>query len=279
MWKTRIYRGIFSAHEQRIVAYTMQRLPDWVTPDHMTLLALVGAFSAAAGILATWYSAWFLVMFAVGLVAHWAGDSFDGALARHRDASRPKAGLLIDRGADIVSYFIVALALGFSPYLDIVPAFALLVAVLLNAVYTMLVSATEHKHVVGVGGIGGTEGRVLLIAWVTAVHFLGFANTKSAFFSLSVFDLATLLVLLGILMGLSWQILLRIRHHGSLEMPAVDVAEPSDLQELPVHAAMQAVQNFAVELAKTTPTSQPPSTRRNLAPRGTLESSNRRIRL
>ena len=278
MWNTRIYGGLFSDQEQRLIAYSIRRLPAWVTPDHMSVLALVGALLSGLAAFGAWYSSWFIALFAFGLLAHWAGDSFDGALARYRGIGRPKAGLLIDRGADILSYFIIAFGLGFSPYLSLVPALALLVAVLLNAVYTLLLSATDKTTVVGVGGIGATEGRFMLIAWVMGVEYLGFRQTSSPYADLSAFDLAMLGVLGVILLGLSVQILKRIAHHSRLESVRAN-AESNFGEPAEVPQGLYTVATKAADLSAA-PGAASPNTSRRLSPlRGTIESGNRRIRL
>ena len=81
--------------EQRLLEAIARRLPAFVRPDHLTVLALVAAVAFA--VVAA--SGAFLV--AAGLlVVHWFGDSLDGTLARVRRAERPRYGYYLDHLAD-----------------------------------------------------------------------------------------------------------------------------------------------------------------------------------
>src|SRR3954453_15627869 len=73
--------------EQRLLEAIARRLPAFVRPDHLTVLALL----AAVGFPGAAWSGSFLVAAAL-LVVHWFGDSLDGTLARVRRAERPRYG-------------------------------------------------------------------------------------------------------------------------------------------------------------------------------------------
>ncbi len=100
---------------------------------------------AGLAIAASRPSGWFLLPFYLGLIANWFGDSFDGALARHRGIERRHVGFLIDRSGDIVSFAIMILALGLSPYLTWNAALMLLFAYFLHATYTIPRSMSTSK--------------------------------------------------------------------------------------------------------------------------------------
>ena len=86
---------LLAAPEQRLLEAIARRLPRFVRPDHLTVLALGAAvaFAVAAA------SGAFFVAAAL-LVVHWFGDSLDGTLARVRRAERPRYGYYLDHLAD-----------------------------------------------------------------------------------------------------------------------------------------------------------------------------------
>src|SRR3954470_7555250 len=68
---------LLAAPEARLLAAIAGRLPGFVRPDHLTVVALAAAvaFAAAAATGHFWAAAALLVV-------HWLGDSLDGTLAR-----------------------------------------------------------------------------------------------------------------------------------------------------------------------------------------------------
>ena len=88
----REHRSILAHVEKRLLVYTAARLPQSITSDHLTglaLVALVGAGAAFAAIHAAWWSAG---LFILALAANWFGDSLDRKSTRlnssHSRASR-----------------------------------------------------------------------------------------------------------------------------------------------------------------------------------------------
>src|SRR6476469_9470986 len=95
--------------EQKLLEAIARRLPAFVRPDHLTVLALAAAVAFA--VVAAY--GWFLV--AAGLlVVHWFGDSLDGTLARVRKAERPRYGYYLDHLADAFATALIGLGLGLS---------------------------------------------------------------------------------------------------------------------------------------------------------------------
>src|SRR4051794_26065109 len=80
-------RFLLAVPEQRLLEAVARRMPRFVVPDHLTVLALAAAvaFAAAAATGHFWVAAGLLVV-------HWFGDSLDGTLARVRRAERPRYG-------------------------------------------------------------------------------------------------------------------------------------------------------------------------------------------
>src|SRR3954451_22422053 len=100
-------RFLLAVPEQRALEAIARRLPGFVRPDHLTVLALAAAVAFAV---AAW-SGSFLI--AAGLLAvHWFGDSLDGTLARVRKAERPRYGYYLDHLADAFATALIGLGLG-----------------------------------------------------------------------------------------------------------------------------------------------------------------------
>ena len=99
--------GITAKAEQKILGKLINIIPDFVTPDMMTLLALL----AAVGIGASYYFAneyrGFYLLAIIFYFLHWFGDSLDGKIAREKKKPRPNYGYYIDHMIDSLSIFIV----------------------------------------------------------------------------------------------------------------------------------------------------------------------------
>ena len=118
-------------------------------------------------------SGWFVIGVVAGLFCNWFGDSLDGALARLQKIERPRIGYLLDRGADIVSMTAIILGLGLSPYLSVFAATMLLLVYYAHTIYILLRNVVDGIHVIGLVGIGATEGRVLVGAWAMFAQWAG----------------------------------------------------------------------------------------------------------
>jgi archaetidylinositol phosphate synthase len=150
--------------EQRLLEAIARRLPAFVRPDYLTVLALAAAvaFAVAAA------SGWFLV--AAGLlVVHWFGDSLDGTLARVRRAERPRYGYYLDHLADAFATALVGLGLGLSASMHLVAGLVLVIAYLALSINSYLETQALGRFSLGYGRLGPTEARIALIALLAAV--------------------------------------------------------------------------------------------------------------
>ena len=169
----RINRSLLRQQESAAVRYIVKRVPNGCTPDQLTGLAVAGASIAGLSLVCCWLSGWFVVPVALGLFLNWFGDSLDGAVARFRKVERPRIGFLLDRGSDVISFTIVILGLGLSPYLSLFSALMLLLVYFAHTIYVLLRNVIDGIHVIGLGGIGATEGRILIGAWAIFAQFVG----------------------------------------------------------------------------------------------------------
>ena len=173
MGALRVNRSLLRQQEAVAVGYFLDRLPSWCAPDHLTALSLVGAVTAGVSLICCRLSGWFVIGVAAGLFCNWFGDSLDGALARLHKIERPRIGYLLDRGVDIVSMTAIILGLGLSPYMSVFAATMLLLVYYAHTIYSLLRNVIDGIHVIGLVGIGATEGRILVGAWAVFAQLVG----------------------------------------------------------------------------------------------------------
>jgi phosphatidylglycerophosphate synthase len=159
----RIIRTLTGRFERRWLPVFARALPEWVTPDTLTVIGVVASVLIGVGY---WLSgldpAWlWLVNFLV--VVHWYGDSLDGTLARVRKIERPRYGFFVDHAADSIAALCVCLGLGLSPHMDLRVAFALLLSYYLMMILVLLNAYTLREFKISYGRFGPTELRLLLI--------------------------------------------------------------------------------------------------------------------
>jgi len=215
--------GVLSRPEQYCISGLIGRLPQYVLPDHLTALALGGAAIAALALIGGRLSGWFLVLFYLGLIANWFGDSFDGALARHRRIERHRVGFLLDRTSDILSFIVIILALGLSPYLTLDAALMLLVAYLVHAIYALMRTVVDGVQIIGFGGVGATEGRVFIGVWVGVVQFADIRLASAQTGSFGVFQVVCAALLVGWLAVFVRRVAVDVGRIDDLEHAAVSL--------------------------------------------------------
>ena len=140
------------------------------------------------------------------MILNWFGDSFDGALARHRRRERPRVGFLIDRCADTSAFCVIIFGLGLSPYLSFHAALMLLVAYLLNTVYGLMKLVVDGVHVIGVGGVGATEGRLVIGVWALTLQFSQINLSALTIRNVPAFDVACAMALSFMLANFIWRV-------------------------------------------------------------------------
>ncbi len=170
---TRIQHNILARSEQRLLQWLCPRLPQWITPDVLTALALIAALAIGTGYaLSNRDPAW-LALAVGGYFVHWFGDSLDGTIARYRRIERPRYGYFIDHSCDGLATLLILGGIGASPYLRVDVALFAVVAYLLMSVHTFLLAKVSGKFQLSHLGAGPTELRILLIALTIAMGWLG----------------------------------------------------------------------------------------------------------
>src|SRR5262245_27142780 len=113
--------------ERVCLAWLARQMPDWVTPDKLTLLGFAAMFVAGASYAAARWWAPALLMVNLMLAVNWFGDSLDGTLARFRNKQRPKYGFYVDHIVDAFGILFVLCGLALSGYMSWIVALAVLV--------------------------------------------------------------------------------------------------------------------------------------------------------
>jgi phosphatidylglycerophosphate synthase len=182
----RIQENVLARQERRLLNWICPRLPQWVTPDQLTFLALVAAGVVFAGYALSAYDRNWLWASVIGYVVHWFGDSLDGSLARYRSIERPRYGYFIDHSADVLGALLILTGLGVSPYIRLDVALVALAGYYMLAAHAFLSAKVVGELKLSHVAAGPTELRLILIGLTVAMYVLGQSGPR--FESLSVFD-------------------------------------------------------------------------------------------
>ncbi len=175
--------------ERPAIAWLVKKMPQWVTPDHLTFFGfaasiLIGASYALSGINKN-----YLWLANLGFFLNWFGDSLDGNLARYRKIERPKYGFFIDHVVDTASEVIIFIGIGLSPYVDLNLALLALVAYLCMANLVYITTSVEGVFKISYGRLGPTEIRVLAMIANAVVFFLGNPQVNLPWIDISLYNL------------------------------------------------------------------------------------------
>lgn len=165
------------AAEQRLAGRMAQAAPRWVAPAHLSILGAVGAVLAASVLVGcrSWPDLVWLVPLA--MLVNWYGLTVDLPLARLRGGELPAAGMA-HHVAELFSHIVLIVAYGFSPFLTIRAAAAVLICYLLFSAYGYIRAATRHVQQMAYIGLGVTEFRILLAFWPFAAMALGVPESQ-----------------------------------------------------------------------------------------------------
>lgn len=167
----RVNDMLLGSLERKLLAWFCARLPEWMTPDLLTLIAFLAGIMIAAGYALTNLSKNYLWISSLGLVLHWFGDSLDGSLARYRKIERPHYGYFIDHSLDTLAAVIIALGIGFSPLVRFDCVLLALIAYLMMCVSASITACATGVFQISYGKLGPTELRAAIILANAIVFF------------------------------------------------------------------------------------------------------------
>ena len=151
----------------------MQLLPDWVTPDQLTLLAFLSAVGGFCFYIFAFQNLNLLWFVNICLVVHWFADGLDGNLARYRNRQRPNYGYYIDHALDTATAVLFLGGLEASALTSSSAWGWVLAFMLLSMVHVFLKTKVTGEFHFSIQKVGPTEARLLLIFVNTIIIFIG----------------------------------------------------------------------------------------------------------
>jgi archaetidylinositol phosphate synthase len=174
---TRIHGSFLAAAEKRALVWMAERMPAWVSPDHLTVLGFAAQIATGVCYALAVHDRRMLLGAVVCLAVNWFGDSLDGTLARVRQRQRPRYGFYVDHIIDSIGAVAMMGGLALSGYMHPVIAIGLLIAFLLLSIQSYLATYTLGEFHLSLWHFGPTELRVLLVAgnlaalrWAWVIH-------------------------------------------------------------------------------------------------------------
>ncbi|MCU1304853.1 MAG: hypothetical protein JWQ87_5137 [Candidatus Sulfotelmatobacter sp.] len=165
--------------EKLVLLWLAARIPQWLGPDHLTLLGLAAQIGAGACYALASRNKYALLGVIACLALNWLGDSLDGTLARVRYQLRPRYGFYVDHMVDSFGALALMGGLALSGYMHPWIAIGLLVAFLMLSIQSYLATYALGEFHLSFWRFGPTELRILLavgnmaLFWKPRVHPFG----------------------------------------------------------------------------------------------------------
>ena len=193
-----INTAITGKAEEKAKEWICPRIPNWVSPDMLTVLGYIGMVITGLGFVFGFFNRWYILLIPFGLLVNWFGDSFDGSIARYRKKSRPKYGYYIDKIVDSVAVITLALGIGLSGF------FKIEIALLFASLYLALMSHVDLvTHVQGqnrnaFGLIGPTEIRIVgalfsIYMFFSKIHYLNIYDYVLTQYDIGLFAISVIM--------------------------------------------------------------------------------------
>lgn len=193
-------QSFIGIQEKKLLLWLSARTPSWIVPDTLTLIGLLASVLIFISYSLTYFDTRFLWLASLGFVIQWYGDSMDGTLARYRKIERPRYGFFVDHIIDAVSEVFIFIGLGLSPFLRFDLALLALISYLLASIYVYLSTYVNGVFRISYSGIGPTEMRLIAIMANTAVFFSGNPLVALPWFTLTLFDV----IVVGVILIILW---------------------------------------------------------------------------
>jgi phosphatidylglycerophosphate synthase len=190
----RVHDMLLGPLERPALQWLAARTPQWVNPDILTLIGILGSIVVFAGYALTRLHPAYLWLASLGFVINWYGDSLDGTLARYRKIERPKFGFYIDHTVDAFSQAMVFIGLGVSPFVRLDVAALACIGYLLMSVFAYVTAFVSGKFQISYARFGPTEMRLIAVLANSAVFFFGNPVVRFFLGELTVFDLIVFVI-------------------------------------------------------------------------------------
>src|SRR5271165_4429975 len=170
---SRVNDSFVASTERQVLAAIAASLPEWVSPDKLTVLGVLGGAITGISCLATYVNMNFLYIAVIGVLINWFGDSLDGSLARFRGIERRTYGPYVDQCSDVASHFMMMFGLGLSPLMHLSTALMALLGSLLVMFYELVKLPFSNTLQISHFGWGPTEMRIVIITSFLTVAWFG----------------------------------------------------------------------------------------------------------
>lgn len=191
----RIVGGLTGAWEKPYLIRTAQKLPRWVSSDHLTCLGIIGSIFIASGYALSGHSKLWILLSQLGLYLNWFGDSLDGTIARVRHEERERYGYFIDHMVDSFVFVFIAIGVGVSPLMDLRISLCIAIIFLLFNNYCHITTYIDGVFKISFGIVGPTEFRIIIFLVNIVLLFIDPFVKHSVFgMQLTVFDIVGILI-------------------------------------------------------------------------------------
>ena len=167
----RVQESFCAPVERRVLNWLASRMPEWVTPDQLTILGLAAQLGAGACFAISRWLPPSLLIADLFIAINWFGDSLDGTLARYRNKLRPRYGFYVDHITDTYGAAFLLAGLTISGYISERVAVGMLIAFLLLSVNAYLSTYTIGIFRLSFWKFSPTEMRILLAIGTAYAYF------------------------------------------------------------------------------------------------------------
>ena len=210
----RIQQNMLASGERRLLTWFAAHMPQWVTPDVLTVVGFIGAVAVGAGYaLSSFHPGW-LWLSITAFVINWFGDSLDGSLARFRRIERPVFGYFIDHSTDSLGNMIIMLGIGLSPFVRLDVAMFGLAGYLLLSIHTFIAARVVDEFRLSYMAGGPTELRIVLIAMSLCMLAFGTDTVLADFTPFDIFIGILGVVLVVLFVGQTTSTARQLRRRG-----------------------------------------------------------------
>ncbi|KRD12086.1 CDP-alcohol phosphatidyltransferase [Flavobacterium sp. Root901] len=168
--------NILKRAEQLTIAFLLPKVPEFITPNVLTLIGTIGSgLIFIAFVLGSYVTNRYLLLGIAGLAVNWLGDSLDGRLAYYRNIPRRWYGFALD----IISDWIGIVLIGFGYYIYAenntqIIAFAFVALYGWSIIISQLRYKITNEYTIDSGFAGPTELRfIIAIILIVEVLFHG----------------------------------------------------------------------------------------------------------
>ena len=191
----RVQESWVAIAEKRALLWLAARTPEWIGPDHSTVLGFAAQIGAGLCYALARWNRYALVGVIACLALNWLGDSLDGTLARVRQRLRPRYGFYVDHMVDSFGALALMGGLAASGYMQPWIATGLLIGFLMLSIQSYLATHVLGEFRLSFWRFGPTELRMLLAAGNLAVLWKPNVHLFTAEYRL--FDVGGVIGLIG----------------------------------------------------------------------------------